>query len=101
MWAHYLHIVDAVETARSYGINVRLRVATEVLQAGVNFEPYDAQSLSQLIRGWVPLTVAINGVNRSMGQPDLYPFVLSELVLTKLAYVHELIHAGRSLRNHH
>ena len=25
-WAHYLHIVDALETARSYGINVRARL---------------------------------------------------------------------------
>jgi hypothetical protein len=27
-----------------------------------------------------------------MGQPDLYPFVLSRPVISKLAFLHELIH---------
>jgi hypothetical protein len=44
----------------------------------------------------VPLTVAINGLNRSMGQPDLYPFVLSPPVMVKLQYVHELIQQAAS-----
>jgi hypothetical protein len=32
-------------------------------------------------------------MNRSMGLPDLYPFVLSPLVIAKLAFVHARIHA--------
>lgn len=47
-----------------------------------------------LIDAWVPLTVAVNSINRSMGQPDLYPFVLSEPVLVKLQYIHDLIHGA-------
>ena len=39
----------------------------------------------------LPLTLAINSINRSMGQPDLYPFVLSEPVIGKLHYIHGLI----------
>lgn len=39
----------------------------------------------------MPLTLAINSINRSMGQPDLYPFVMSEAVFDKLAYIHRLI----------
>jgi hypothetical protein len=36
-------------------------------------------------------------MNRSMGLPDLYPFVLSPPVIAKLAFVHTRIHgqAGR------
>ena len=40
----------------------------------------------------MPLTVTLNNVNRSMGQPDLYPFVLSQPVMEKLDFIHALIH---------
>ena len=43
---------------------------------------------------WLPLTFAVNSINRSMGQPDLYPFVLPPPVIWKLAFVHERIHAA-------
>ncbi|MBY0613811.1 MAG: putative zinc-binding peptidase [Beijerinckiaceae bacterium] len=93
-WAHYIHMVDALETARSYGINVRStgRSAT-FLDQSADFEPYFAANAEVLVDAWIPLTVAVNGVNRSMGQPDLYPFVLSQPVIAKLQFVHELIHS--------
>jgi hypothetical protein len=91
-WAHYIHIVDALETARSYGIDVGARFRHPTQNVDRSFDPYDASSMEELVQAWVPLTVAINGVNRSMGQPDLYPFVLSDPVLAKLRYIHELIH---------
>lgn len=91
-WAHYLHIVDALETARSYGINVSPSFWTPSRDGDLTFEPYSATSVAQLVQTWIPLTVAINGVNRSMGQPDLYPFVLSLPVMRKLEFVHQLIH---------
>lgn len=94
-WAHYIHMVDALETARSYGINVRASFRQPAQAVDPNFEPYAASSAAQLVEAWIPLTVAINGVNRSMGQPDLYPFVLSEPVLGKFEYVHGLIHHRR------
>jgi hypothetical protein len=31
---------------------------------------------------WIPLTLAMNCIYRSMGQPDLYPFVLSPFRVT-------------------
>jgi hypothetical protein len=90
-WAHYLHIVDALETARSYGINVRLRFAHDSAGAKIDFNPYAAPSAERLVDAWVPLTVALNGVNRSMGQHDLYPFVLNASVMEKLEFIHQLI----------
>ena len=36
----------------------------------------------------------MNSLNRSMGQPDLYPFVLSPAVIGKLAFIHERVHDG-------
>ena len=40
---------------------------------------------------WDPLCFAVNALNRSMGQPDLYPFVLPPDVLTKLEYMRRLV----------
>jgi hypothetical protein len=43
----------------------------------------------------MPLTVAVNGLNRAMGQPDLYPFVLSAPAIEKLGFVHNLVHPSQ------
>lgn len=40
---------------------------------------------------WLPLTYAVNSLNYSMGQPDLYPFVLAPTVMGKLRFVHGLV----------
>jgi len=37
----------------------------------------------------------MNSLNRAMGNPDLYPFVLSPAVVAKLGFVHDVVH-GRS-----
>ncbi|WP_127089029.1 zinc-binding metallopeptidase family protein [Aquabacter cavernae] len=94
-WAHYFHITDALETAAAFGIRTRPRLKEAAdLAVSVDFDPYNAHSAQELIDAWVPLTVALNSVNRSMGQRDLYPFVLSQPVMEKLDFIHSLIHAG-------
>lgn len=62
--------------------------------AEVNFNPHRAVSMAALIEAWLPLCFAVNSLNRSMGQPDLYPFILSPAAIEKLAFVHDLVHAG-------
>lgn len=89
-FAHYLHIVDTLETARAFGIAIDPR-GHEEMASEVDFNPYRAASAEQLVSAWVPLSVAINGIQRSMGQPDSYPFVLSRAVVVKLEYLHRLI----------
>ncbi|WP_416065622.1 putative zinc-binding metallopeptidase [Rhizobium sp. ZK1] len=89
-FAHYLHIVDTLETARSFGMAIDPR-GHEEIAAEVDFSPYRARSAEQLVSAWVPLSLAINAIQRSMGQPDSYPFVLSSPVVTKLEYLHRLI----------
>ena len=44
-----------------------------------------------MIRAWVPLTLLLNSLNRSLGQQDAYPFALSGGALNKLRYVHDLV----------
>ena len=41
---------------------------------------------------WLPLSFAINALNRSMGQQDAYPFVLSPGVIDKLRFIHRIVH---------
>lgn len=82
-WAHYLHLVDTLDTARSFGLRVE-RLSSQAL------EP---TGFALLMEEWVPLTLALNSLNRSMGLQDLYPFVLSQAATDKLAFVHELIQA--------
>jgi hypothetical protein len=92
-WAHYLHIVDTLETAGAFGLSTRPKVTHgDELDASVDFDPYRAKTMEQLTETWLPLTVALNSLNRSMGNPDLYPFVLSTPALEKLAFVHALVH---------
>ncbi len=92
-WAHYLHIVDTLETAGAFGLKVKPRRARGVLAAEIDFDPYRAKSMEALINAWLPIEFATNSMNRSMGQLDLYPFVLSPKVIEKLAFMHGLTHA--------
>jgi hypothetical protein len=94
-FAHYLHIIDTLETANAFG----LRIGNEIFDTGASsakydFEPYQAQGITTLIDAWLPLTFAVNSINRSMGQPDLYPFVLSRAVIEKLGYIDALVHGS-------
>lgn len=41
---------------------------------------------------WAPLTSAVNSLNQSMGQDELYPFVPSPVIIGKLRFVRGLIH---------
>ncbi|HWC62419.1 MAG TPA: putative zinc-binding metallopeptidase [Rhizomicrobium sp.] len=91
-WAHYLHIVDTLETARAFGIAVSPRAARGDLSVVVDFDSHKAASMPQLIDAWLPIAFAVNSLNRSMGQPDLYPFVLAPRTIEKLAFIHALVH---------
>lgn len=91
-FAHYLHIVDTLETAYQFDLQVRPRVArSEGYQADVEFNPYNQSDFKTIIEHWLPLTYALNSLNRSMGHSHAYPFVLSPKVIAKLAFVHNII----------
>jgi hypothetical protein len=91
-WAHYLHMVDTLETAQSYGLAVREPTAHGQAQS-VEARSVDARDFEALSRHFHVLTLAMNGLNRSMGLPDAYPFAISPRVHEKLAFVHDIISA--------
>ena len=94
-WAHYLHMVDTLETAKSHGLIVRApaddKPGARIATGRLVFIDFDA-----LTAGWNALTLALNSLNRSMGMKDAYPFVRSPKVLGKLRFVHELVGRHRS-----
>ncbi len=93
-WAHYLHMVDLLETASSY--HTRLALPGKALQdAQEVINPFDpgTAGFDRLVEQWVPLTLLLNSLNRSLGQDDAYPFALSGRALEKLRFVHDLIRA--------
>ena len=96
-WAHYLHMVDLLETAASY--NTRVVVPgnqTDEIDEVTN--PFDrgAADFDQLVEQWIPLTLLLNSLNRSLGQDDAYPFALTRAALDKLRFVHDVIQAPQS-----
>jgi hypothetical protein len=91
-WAHYLHILDTLQTAHAFGLSVKPVVADEThfLQATISEEPYEQADFQRIMDQWLPLTFAMNSLNRSMGQPDPYPFIIRPAVVEKMAFIHKV-----------
>ncbi len=91
-WAHYMHIVDTLETAGSLGMSMRPNAISDgALHVAVDFDAYRSGTIEDILAAWTPVSVAINSLSRSLGQVDAYPFVLSQAIVAKLAFVHALV----------
>jgi hypothetical protein len=83
-FAHFLHINDTIHTAGSFGLTT------------VDMGAF--RSFRDLVTGvWIPLSVALNQINRSIGKDPLYPFVIAGPVLDKLEFVASLSPRYRAL----
>jgi hypothetical protein len=71
-FAHYLLIVDALETATAAGLHT--------IAAGAGW-----------VRRWVELSIALNELNRSLGADDAYPFTLAPATIEKLEVIRSLV----------
>lgn len=90
-FAHYLHMVDALDTARAFGVALRAKPIEKAGLSALRAQQLDFDDFDDLIGAWFPLTIALNSFNRGMGLPDLYPFVLGERTIAKLRFVHDVI----------
>jgi hypothetical protein len=91
-WAHYLHMVSAVDTAQAEGMEPR--ASGLIFGAAWPFKSYDIhreETFDALIERWIPLSIALNNMSRGMGHNDFYPFVIPAPALGKLAFVHHAI----------
>jgi len=97
-WAHYLHVVDSLDTALAFGLRGEdVEAAVEPFSVQDLYDPKadDAQRMILLINAWVQLTTVLNELARSMGQQDFYPFVLSRPVLKKLHFIQMVVKETR------
>jgi hypothetical protein len=91
-WAHYLHMVDALETAGAAGLALRPKRSDEPRMQpppdplNPNYRDFDA-----MIESWVSLTYVLNNLSRGLGLPDSYPFILSAAAIGKLRFIHTAI----------
>lgn len=91
-WAHYMHIIDTLETAVECGLSLRPRRADEPsLEPDIAVVGRRTPPFEQIIERWFPLTYVLNNLNRGMGLADAYPFVLSPPTIEKLGFVHDVI----------
>ena len=92
-WAHYLHIVSTLETAWLYGIAIAPLTpsAPQFSAPAIGGDPYLTLGFDEIMSAWLPLSMAVNSLNRSMGLQDFYPFVLTTSIRRKLAFIHEVI----------
>jgi hypothetical protein len=98
-FAHYMHITDTLEMVGALNIPlVRLETeAGEDLPPDAGEPPTDearqqsGESFDQMLQRWLVLSEASNCINRCMGLPDLYPFVISPVAAQKLGFVHEIL----------
>ena len=91
-WAHYMHMMDTIETAWSFGIGIHRRE----METEVNNDPYTITNFDEIVNMWFPLTFAVNSLNRSMGHADFYPFIVSTPVIEKLKFIHEVCGLGQA-----
>ena len=89
-WAHYLHMLDTLETAHACGLSLKPAKADEPSLDGVTL-PSKTGTFDETLSDWFALTYVLNSLNRSIGMPDSYPFKLSTPVLEKLAFVHQVV----------
>ena len=58
-------------------------------------DSYWASTFDELLEQWLPLTYAMNSINRSSGYSDFYPFVLSRPAINKLRFVQKIVRNAR------
>ncbi len=87
-FAHYLHMMDGLETARS-ALLLKLDIPDHLTS--------DAEFMAAIER-WTDIAVFLNAMNRGLGYRDFYPFILNPPVRQKLLFIHNwLVQLAASL----
>lgn len=97
-WAHYLHVMDMVETAHFIGLKVNPTDILPGMEAEVSFDPYGTEDFETIVKTSVPVSYAVNSINRAMGLPDVYPFVITPAVIKKMTFIHQLLWPKRNFK---
>ncbi|MGA8514177.1 MAG: putative zinc-binding metallopeptidase [Burkholderiaceae bacterium] len=98
-WAHYLHIRDGMDTARSFGLqahDIESGRPPYTLGALWDSQRPDAQAFLNFLNDWLNITAVLNELSGSMGERDFYPFVLPAAAVAKLQLVHAVVSAAQA-----
>jgi hypothetical protein len=90
-WAHYLHMMDTLDTAAACGLSLAPPGPGEPQLDRLPDTPLSDVPFDRLMGSWFPLTYVVNILNRGLGLGDAYPFVLSQPAIDKVRFVHDLI----------
>ena len=97
-WAHYLHIVDSLDTAMAHGLDAEdLELEIKPFTREDLYEPEDADAerILFLLNSWVEMVMVLNEMARSLGHPDFYPFVMPRAVVKKLHFIGLVVQDAR------
>lgn len=95
-WAHYLQILDGLETCEGMGIQVKhlaLPLVILPVESGQlpDMLPSDATADGEFLawlQRWMCLSSVLNEISHSIGEAALYPFVISVRAAQKLRLAH-------------
>ena len=96
VFGHFLHIADTLQTAGEFGLLPQPEQRNNAFSTtGTARKPRKSlleRPMAEVVaESWLPVSKGLNQINRSMGKPDLYPFVLAPPVIAKLAFVADLV----------
>ena len=101
-WAHYLHVVDSLGTAMGFGLDagdLDRDIQPFTRDALYARDDPNAERFLSLLNAWLAVTMVLNEMARSMGQPDFYPFVMSKPVVAKLQFIQMTVIDARTNPN--
>ncbi len=86
-FAHYLHILDAVDTAAAHHL-IPLDRPGVIVTNGLATVEFD-----EILDAWRPINAGVNAIAETLGAPAVYPFEPTGVVIDKLAFVHQQVAA--------
>lgn len=86
-WAHYLLMVDALSEPDAG----RNEAAADPASSKLAGDLVRDTEFPDLLATWLQRAHHGNALNRALGLPDAYPFVIDDGVRTKLGFIHELV----------
>ena len=97
-WAHYLHIVDTLETARAFSMSLRpvKEEAPRPSELALAARRLDLHSFEELIAGWIPLDHRAERLEPQHGHERRVSLRAARTAVEKLRFVHDTIAEHRS-----
>ena len=102
-WAHYLHIIDTLETLQGFGRTSEV-LSDSVEAVRLPFAVggrgnHGMADFAEIMDLWIDASIVLNCLNRSMGLSDPYPFILHQPIQDKLCFVHDAIQRTGQMLN--